>query len=355
MKAIDVVLLKDKGERLIHSRSNPICKKCLETCTSESEIIKGCEMGGTHRRGIFHSDLGATYLCRADKDAIESSKLFKKEIKFYSEMLGAFIDIKDEVHSDGIKFVKRLIHNLTSLHAHILQDLYVLVSQESLTGSVNAANQLEVVEKALKENQSGLASGYLRLLKNAVAIKSEINVFNKLYSKKADINEKFHNIHKVLKNVSSMYFQDFQEKSIIVTQNICQSDALFDYESVSVALHHLFQNAVKYTMSNTALNIKFQPEKDDLRVVLEMTSLPITQDEIDQIFDDGYSGKAARQQSLAGDGVGMGVAKKLLEINGTKLFVDAGAPLYSRLGISYAENRFYIDFPAKKLRNNIKG
>lgn len=118
MKQSEIILLLDKRGHLIHSRSNPSCKKCLVTCNVESEIVEKCHQLGKHRRGVFVSDLGSAYLCASDRDSLSSSKLFKKQLHFYSEMLGAFNDIKEKVHEAGLKFTRRLVHNLTSLHAH---------------------------------------------------------------------------------------------------------------------------------------------------------------------------------------------------------------------------------------------
>ena len=350
MKSSAVILLKDKRDRIVYSRSNPTCRRCLATFASPNEVIKGCDMGGTHRRGWVTTEFGSLYLCTDDPDVISSSKLFKKEISFYSEMLSQYVDIRDEMHKEGVKFVKRLIHNITSLNAHHLQDLYLLVPQDSLTGTSNAKNQLQLVEKALEKNTGELAAGYLRLLKNAIAIKSEINVFRNLYSEKNELRPKYHFIHKVLKNVSSIYFQEFQSKNISVTQELCQVEVLFDYESVSVALHHLFQNAVKYSMRESTIDIKFLYKDETFCLILDMTSLPIYQDEIELIFQDDYSGRAAKTQGLAGDGSGMGIAKKLLEINDAKIEVVAGAPVQSGLGTFYAKNKFSVVFPLKRTR-----
>lgn len=354
MNSYEVILLLDKSDRLVYSRSNPACKKCLETCTLETELVNKCQHPGSHRRGMFASKLGKVYFCTSDKDNLSSNKLFKKQLRFYSEMLGSFVDVRDNIRDSGVKFARRLIHNLTSLHAHILQDLYLIVPQESLSGSTSAPSQLKAVKEALQENENDLPKGFLRIIKNAVAIKTEFNVFLSLYSEKPPLNEKHHNLHRVLRNVSSMYFQDFQEKGVFLVQDAFQGEVLLDYESVGVALHHLFLNAVKYTMNDTTLRIKFPCQDGVPRIELEMVSLPIERNEIDSLYEEGYSGKAARKLSLSGDGSGMGIAKKLLELNGAKIAISAGHPEFSRLGTEYAKNIFTIEFAKKQIRNSSK-
>lgn len=350
MSLHEVVILLNKRDQLIHSRSVPGCSKCLFDTESENEQVRACAVKGVHRKGALSTELGRVYLCTSNPDEIKSSKLFKKNLMFYAEMLGTFDDMKVAVHEAGTKFTKRLIHNLTSLHAHILQDLYLLVPQEALSKCNNASEQWQVVREAMDENEREVSKGFLRILKNSVAIKTEFNVFQKLYSDKATLNEKYHSLHRVLKNVASMYFQNFQEKNINVTQDDFVGEAFFDYESMSVALHHLFHNATKYTQNNSAVRISFPCDDGIPRIKLQMTSLPIEMDEMELIYEDGYSGRAAKKLELAGDGAGMGIAKKLLQLNGATLSIEAGTPQYTKLGTQYAENSFQIEFPKKKVR-----
>lgn len=46
----------------------------------------------------------------------------------------------------------------------------------------------------------------------------------------------------------------------------------------------------------------------------------------------------------------MGIAKKLLELNGAKISINAGLPESNKLGTVYVENTFTIEFTNKKLR-----
>lgn len=90
----DVILLLDRRGQLIHSRSTPECRKCLDECAIENELVHKCGHPGRHRRGVLRANLGSVHLCTDNLDEISSSKLFKKKLYFYAEMLGSFQDIK---------------------------------------------------------------------------------------------------------------------------------------------------------------------------------------------------------------------------------------------------------------------
>lgn len=75
-----------------------------------------------------------------------------------------------------------------------------------------------------------------------------------------------------------------------------------------------------------------------------MTSLYINQDEETAIFNEGYSGVVAQKLRLAGKGIGMYRARRLIELNNGTLTVEAGEAVNID-GIDYAENKFIIALP----------
>ena len=51
----------------------------------------------------------------------------------------------------------------------------------------------------------------------------------------------------------------------------------------------------------------------------DMMSLQITDEDIENMYKDGYSGTWTRTQKLAGDGLGMAVVQKLLKLNNAEI------------------------------------
>lgn len=345
----DHVLIIDKKERIVFSRLDPGCRPCLVACDAESEKTAKCNSGKMRRRGVKHSALGSVYLCSEDPDLVASSKSFRKEIFLLSEMLGSLSDIRDGIKREALLETRRLIHNLTSLNAHILQELYLLVPQEEL--SKGQGSQLQSVRKVLEEQSKNAARTFLRVLQNAAAVKTEFAVFTKLRSNKSELQPKYHKVHKVLLNIASFYFQDFQQSDVALQLEETHNEILIDYETFSVSLHHIFSNAVKYICGSTNLVIRFELTSTSYAVIFEMQSLPIYPDEIEHLYEEGFSGRAAQSLQKAGDGIGMGIVKQLLELNNGKIRVSAGVPGNNRVGQStYARNRFDLIFPRASVR-----
>src|SRR5271163_982410 len=90
---------------------------------------------------------------------------------------------------------------------------------------------------------------------------------------------------------------------------------LLTSKSMSVVFSHMFDNTTKYIAPRTKLHIGFKSSAQTLDIIFEMTSLKIKPDEIDRIFEETESGEYAKKIGKSGNGIGMHVAKRLLDLN----------------------------------------
>lgn len=126
------IFLTDKQSRQIYSNLELVCQSCVDCCAVETELICPVGSNGKRRRGKVVTANGTVFLCTDNLDLVSSAKTFKKQMQFYAMMLSAFAEIRKEVQETARTEAKRLIHNLSSLTAHVLQELYLLVPQEEL-------------------------------------------------------------------------------------------------------------------------------------------------------------------------------------------------------------------------------
>lgn len=342
------LLINARGGAVL-SISDPDCKKCLESCSLNSEKVSACSKEGVHRKGMMEREnIGIAYLCTSDANLVASSKIFKQRLSSYLETIFSINEIKLEVKKDEMDVRRRLIHNLSSLLAHMQQELYYIVPQQELSKCKSAPEQISLIREMIARGGKEAAQATLKIIKNVQAIKSELSVFQLLDSNvRRSITPKSHRVFPVLRNITSIFFQDFQENGIEVVTQDCTIELLFDYESVSVAFHHIFLNAVKYCLSNTRINIEFDQKQDKFCISITMTSLEIKPEEAEAIFEEKVSGSHAKAHSLAGTGVGLSIAKNLFELNGVSIYIEPGTDIRVRSGKRYATNKFFICFPNK--------
>jgi signal transduction histidine kinase len=309
------------------------------------------EDGKFRRQGIRSNKLGSVYLCSSENDDLKSSKTFQKKFPPQMALLGQIEAIRNVIIKELNSPTKRLTHNITSLNAHCLQEFYTITPQEELASGYR--NQLEMVKSKIEQDTTDAAKAFLRVLKNNRLMKTELSVFQKLHDPDISLRKRKHEIRKVFLSAFHVFFQDFTDKSVVVNVGESSLEGYFDYEAVVVAFMHLADNATKYTAVNSEIDVSFEADKQDCTVTIRMLSIKIEDADMDRLFDEGFSGKHAVALGASGDGIGMNVVQRLLQMNGGGIGIKRNtSPQRKRthLGIPYEMNEFKISF--KRFNNS---
>lgn len=346
---MDHLLLLDQSGKVVVSRLDPGCREqCFDATPLGIEKCKGCADGRPRRRGKLIGPTGTAFLCSADEDLVQSKRVFQKSLAFYAEALNRFRELGEETVKRVQTENRRLVHNLTTLNTHILQEIYAITPQDELTGGPQS--QIRAIRQQIQARGDESAAAVLRVLKNVVAARTEMQIVRRLQSdSSAALSQKDHAIHRVIKNALITFFQDSQERKIGWILGQCRERVVFDYETISAALYRLFENAVKYCMSGTDVAIEFKTERTQMTVTMSMISLRVNDDERERIFEENYSGEYARAKGLSGDGLGLFFVREMLALNGATIKLETGAPPRIVEDSSMALNQFVIEFPPGSL------
>lgn len=320
------------------------CKDCFATCSTPGKVIEVCPKYGLLRRqGIIKNNRGTTFLCC---DETKTTKLFRDKLEGLSY---AYYDLqipKEKYEADAKlneqQSVNRLVHNLTSINAHNIQEIYDFVPQEILTS--NYQTQLDFIQKEIKRDTKKACLVFLRIAKHNIHMKSEFSIYRKLDRSDAELELRSHPIQKVLMNVLHTFFVDFTNNNIFVEVENYYGRVRIDYETIQVAIYHLIENASKYTKPETNILIQFKDYPTTVEVIFTMTSLFIEDDEVDKIFIEGYSGKAAKQSKLNGDGIGMWRINQMIRLNKGSIEINNGKTKIISDGSTYGENQIILKF-----------
>lgn len=301
---------------------------------------------GRGRRGLITTPLGSVYAFTNDKELIASSSKFKTKLEALASTLETIKSIIIESNEKHNTSTRRLIHNLTSLNAHNIQEIYSIVPQEVI--SRRTGTHVDYVKGIIEKEPRDTALALLRIAKNNAAMKAEFSVFKKLFTNNPVLDPKYHNTHKVLMNIFYVFFPDFTEKEVKV--KICENSqtAFFDYESLHVALYHIIENATKYIKHKSVLEVNIHDNGAYTTVEMDMVSTKISETEKKSIFEEGVSGEIPKKLGKSGDGVGLDRVKKIIELNNG--FIELTTyPENSELilGIPYQRNVFSIHLPRR--------
>jgi len=303
---------------------------------------------GKYRHGKISTQGGQVLAISSNIEHIKSSKKFKKTIEVIANSIDFLNEIIQKSNESTNKNTNRLLHNLTSLNAHNIQEIYSLIPQDEV--SKKMGGEIAYVESIINENPKETAKLLLKIAKNNAAMKAEFSVFKKLFDSNPTLQKREHNVHKVLMNVFYLFFPDFTDKEVevIVGSDKTKYIGLFDYESFHVALYHLIENAAKYIKPKTRFKVEIKNVNTRCEISFDMISLEIKPNEKEYIFEEGVSGDLAKQTGKAGDGIGMNRAKKILELNSGEIsLLSFPDTIQIHMGIRYQRNIFTIMIPKK--------
>jgi len=336
--------------RLTENNGTIICNSIpneLNALISEPSSTHKFEHNNTTYRFVEKSLAPYKLTCiTSNSDLVKSAKMLAKEADFILRSAESFKAAYTSSLSEARIHVKRLVHNLVTLNAHNIQEVYSIIPQEIMQDKRNRWRE-RVVEQVEKDPYDASLS-LVRIAKNSLKIKTEIDVYNTLLSGKPNIVLRSHELHRVLMNVLYVFFPDFTDKGVNVKVAESKVRAQLDYETFQVAIYHLIENTAKYIKPDTILDIKIQkdPETKNTSITFAMNSLAIEQLEIEKIFEEGYSGIIAKKCQRSGSGIGLARVKELLSYNNASIKVDAKfeTARHAILEHVYQDNIFSINF-----------
>jgi len=281
----------------------------------------------------------------------------RKLANFYAKHLINIINSANELLLDKCgkcAEIKNITaHNTKNFNSSINLELEGIVSEKEFLYS---KNKIDLIKSSIIDKPVYVAEIIEKIIRWAKHASISYIAMD-YYSPKANIkidDLNYFKIHGLLIASYYLYEQDFKDKNIKVNFGDGSELKVFvDYNTIKTAFVQIFDNAVKYCAENTEINISFNNSDDFLDIIFEMNSLCISDDEMDKIFLHGERGIFAEKYDYKGEGIGMGVVKKMLDLNNGKIFIERNGNacnLKNKNDHPICNNRFIVKLPNK---NNI--
>lgn len=334
-----ILLIKTSGSIIINEMTATEEKLARQLTSDETrkELIDGQQLRASRISNENTIAYGVTF----DADLVKSTKSFHTYLRLFllsSEKFDKHLERIEERESS--KF-KRLIHNLRTLNAKIMQEVYCIALQDRLIG--NASRTIQYISSEVERDPNASAKAFLSILKCSAAQRAEFSAFEKMCGNVDLIDKSMHSLHQVTMNVFYLFFSEFSDRNVKCTVQRSDLQGYFDYESMQVCFYHLVENASKYTKRGTPFDVYFQKKDNCIDIIFDMTSLYIHPGEIDEIFKEGYSGREAVSCKLNGSGFGLGISKQMAQLNGCTFKIINGSQ--ENPHSNYARNKFIVSIP----------
>lgn len=122
----------------------------------------------------------------------------------------------------------------------------------------------------------------------------------------------------LLEELSSDYVAQAREKEIGLKFDLPPKLPVIkgDRDKLSLAMHNIVGNALKYTPKGGSVTVKVSWERDEVRIAVEDTGIGIKEAEQSLIFDKFYRAKDARLAEITGTGLGLTLARDVVRLHG---------------------------------------
>jgi PAS domain S-box-containing protein len=161
---------------------------------------------------------------------------------------------------------------------------------------------------------------------NLLTVISDIMDISKIESGQITIHTKRINAHQFVSDIKDQYFIQAKAKNLdlklILPGTGEETIALADEDRLSQVFNNLVGNAIKFTIKGS-IEIGYQPYGKIVEFYVKDTGIGISEEYQDKIFDRFRQVEEANTRSYGGNGLGLTISKRLVELMGGKIWVES--------------------------------
>jgi signal transduction histidine kinase len=129
----------------------------------------------------------------------------------------------------------------------------------------------------------------------------------------------------LIQTVTKRLQHQFDEKRVTLTSSLPYDPiiVLADGDRVIQVLTNLIGNALQYTPENGTVTVSIERDKNEARIFVRDTGFGIPAESLKHIFDRFYRVDKSRSRAHGGSGIGLTIARHLVEAHGGKIWAES--------------------------------
>lgn len=270
------------------------------------------------------------------------SKIGYEEIRLknISENLKIEIMKKDLLLDESEKYSKLKTQLFSTISHELKTPLNIIFSSLQLMETLYSAGKFTSendtflkYSKIMKQNCYRL----LRLINNLIDMnKIELGFFN--------LNLKNSDIVKIIEDItlSVVEYANLKNINLIFDTEIEEMLMAFDPEKFERIILNLLSNAIKFTSSGGEICVNISKQNNYIFISIKDTGCGIPEDMLEKIFDTFTQVDSSFKRCAEGSGIGLSLAKSLVEMHGGEISVK------SKVGVG---SEFIIRIPIKLVKD----
>lgn len=139
------------------------------------------------------------------------------------------------------------------------------------------------------------------------------------------LDKQVYNLREVVQDIASAMSYQIEAKRLKLKLDLPDSPALaiIDRQRVGQVLRNLISNAINFTPEGGEITLSMECRDSDIAISVADTGPGIPQEDLPYIFERFYRVDKSRSRTTGGSGLGLTIAKRLVEAHGGQLIVES--------------------------------
>jgi signal transduction histidine kinase len=151
----------------------------------------------------------------------------------------------------------------------------------------------------------------------------ELETLSRYDSESLELHKERFEVSELIKRILLNFENGFQTQGVKLELAEGEAWTNADRDKISQVLVNLVSNALKYTLAGGKVLIEARETADEVFVSVSDTGIGIPEDDLPYIFERFYRTDKSRSRATGGSGIGLTVAKSIVDAHGGRITVES--------------------------------
>lgn len=236
---------------------------------------------------------------------------YKNKLNYKSNIM----EIDDLINS--INKLSNELNDQENLRKQLTGD----IAHELRTPLTSIKGHLDAIIVGIWEPTNERLNSINEEVKRITNLVDELRKLAKFDSGKDNLNKEIVNLKNYIKSIAYNYEGKALEKNIVIKYQLENIEALIDKEKFAQVIINILSNAIKYNNGNNEIYIKVFKKNNSINISIKDSGIGIPKSEYKNIFERFYRLDKSRGANEKGVGVGLTIAKSIVNAHGGEIEV----------------------------------
>ena len=278
--------------------------------------------------------------------AVENAKLFEQAYRS-TQMLEVKVQERTKELSSALEEVKKISKMKSEFISAVSHELRTPLTSIKGYAALLMTGKLGEIPDQVKERLEKIN----KHSDNLVKLINDLLDIARIEAGRIEMKFMKFNIASLVENVQDLLTPQIKDKNLNLAVDVAPHipEILIDVNQIERVLINLVGNAIKFTRTNGTVSIKISSDDKKITVAVSDTGIGISEENIAKLFNEFYRVENEINQSVKGSGLGLALAKNIIEAHHGRIWVTSklhqGSTFYFTLPFETLEQRQHRETP----------